>query len=979
MNSEPTRILLVEDDESYARYLGMHLEEIGCRVIGRADNGPDAIRLAEELRPELVIMDVVLRGDMDGIEAADAIRRRRGPPILFLSAYSEETLLARARGAAPHAYLTKPFSERELRLTIELALDRHVREQELERRMAERASHQVASETRYRQLVEAIPDAVFLIDPDHMRFLDVNAAACAGTGFTRETLLEMGPHDLMPFFNRPRLVERFQRLLDGDPEARCIETVHKRRDDSMFPVEIALRPFQLETQWVIVAVARDITERRRVESRLREAEGRFRQLAESIDEVFWIRDLLEDRFLYVSPAYETITGKTIATLLRNPRSFLGAVHPEDRARAEAVNEAEIREGLPVDGEFRLVRPDGETRWLWVKTFPIRDHRGKVYRSAGICKDVTQRRQAEERYRSILQSSMDGFWELDFDGRILEVNEAYCRLSGYTRDELLQLRVYQIEAQETQEETQRHIRSLIAAGHGRFESQHRRKDGSVFDVEVSVYTHGQGESGRFYSFFRDVTDRNRRDRELRESEERFRVALRNSRVVVFNQDRQLRYTWIYNPALGYRSEEVIGRTDADIFPNPDDARMLSALKQGVITTGQPLEQEVCVQGQHGPLHYDLNIEPMRESDGRIVGVTCSALDITEIKHREELLRLNEERFRLLFEHSPIGIALVSPDYRLAQVNQALCEMLGYTESELQRLTFIDITHPDDLASDLEQAKRLFAGEISSYRLSKRYLRKDGSLVWIQMTATIIRGRHGEPLYGVGLIENISERVLAEEERLAHEVRQRDALVREVHHRIKNNLQGVIGLLRQHALERPELGGAVDKAIAQINTISLVHGLQGRLAGSQPSLWDLLVRIARSVADLAMRPEALQLQDQSDTPTSLDDNAAVPIALILNELIQNAFKHCRPGGLIQVRLEGGAQENRLIIANDVSNWPVDFDFDKEMGFNTGLGLVKTLLPRHGANLNFERAGDRASTTLTLRPPVTLRRRPDPEPQS
>jgi PAS domain S-box-containing protein len=130
-------------------------------------------------------------------------------------------------------------------------------------------------------------------------------------------------------------------------------------------------------------------------------------------------------------------------------------------------------------------------------------------------------------------------------------------------------------------------------------------------------------------------------------------------------------------------------------------------------------------------------------------------------RREPWGLIEERARLAFDNAPIGMALVGLDYRLHKVNRALCEALGYSERELLNFTFVDITHPDDVASDLALADQLFRGEIPSYRLEKRFVRKDGRPVWLDLTALVVRGNDDEPLYGLAMVEDITERKRAEE--------------------------------------------------------------------------------------------------------------------------------------------------------------------------------------------------------------------------
>ena len=116
-----------------------------------------------------------------------------------------------------------------------------------------------------------------------------------------------------------------------------------------------------------------------------------------------------------------------------------------------------------------------------------------------------------------------------------------------------------------------------------------------------------------------------------------------------------------------------------------------------------------------------------------------MDITERKRAEAALRESEERFRRVFEEGPLGLALVGKDYHFLKVNGALCQMVGYSEAELLQLSFGDITHPDDLAADMELAERLFKGEIPLYQLRKRYVRKNGEIIWINLTASLIRDR------------------------------------------------------------------------------------------------------------------------------------------------------------------------------------------------------------------------------------------------
>jgi PAS domain S-box-containing protein len=175
-----------------------------------------------------------------------------------------------------------------------------------------------------------------------------------------------------------------------------------------------------------------------------------------------------------------------------------------------------------------------------------------------------------------------------------------------------------------------------------------------------------------------------------------------------------------------------------------------------------------------LDISLTVSPIRDSEGNIIGASTIARDITEHKLAEKALRESEERFRATFEQAAVGVSHVALDGSWIRVNQKLCDIVGYPRGELLSLTFQDITHPDDLDRDVGHLRRMLEGEMGTYSTEKRYIRKDGSLIWVNLTTSLLRDPFGEPKYFISVTEDTAERKRVEEELKISEERFRNII-------------------------------------------------------------------------------------------------------------------------------------------------------------------------------------------------------------
>ncbi len=222
---------------------------------------------------------------------------------------------------------------------------------------------------------------------------------------------------------------------------------------------------------------------------------------------------------------------------------------------------------------------------------------------------------------------------------------------------------------------------------------------------------------------------------------------------------------WNPAAerlyGYSAEEVIGQRTGRLIPREHAAEAEAILAR--VLRGESVDVETVRFARDGQRReVSITVFPIWNDAGEIVATSAIVRDITAQNAAAGALAASETRFRLAFENAPIGMALVGADERTVQVNRALCAMLGYSEAELLGTTLRALTHPDDIAANAALVERAQAGELEQYALEKRYLRKDGRVLWALLTTSFVRDAAGAPLYFISQIQDISERRQLEEQ-------------------------------------------------------------------------------------------------------------------------------------------------------------------------------------------------------------------------
>ncbi len=208
-------------------------------------------------------------------------------------------------------------------------------------------------------------------------------------------------------------------------------------------------------------------------------------------------------------------------------------------------------------------------------------------------------------------------------------------------------------------------------------------------------------------------------------------------------------------MGLSREALEGRTIFEAFP-PETAAVIEPLFRAALAG-----ESTTFDMPYGGRMFTMRLSPILGDDGVVLAGMGFTQDVTENRLGEQQLRESEQRFRLAFEHAPIGIAIVGLDGLFREVNPALCRLTGYPSDRLRALTFQDITHPDDLDAELSLLAQLLVGELDSYAMEKRYYSASGTLVWVLLTVSLVLADDGEPLYFVSQIQDITDRKMREQ--------------------------------------------------------------------------------------------------------------------------------------------------------------------------------------------------------------------------
>jgi PAS domain S-box-containing protein len=420
----------------------------------------------------------------------------------------------------------------------------------------------------------------------------------------------------------------------------------------------------------------------------------------------------------------------------------------------------VLEGQPQVFEWRHLRYDGTPFDVQVSLNQV-ELLGNVFLHA-IVRDITEQKQLQIRYETILKTALDGFWITDTEGNILEVNEAYCNMVGYSREELLSMNIADLEAKESSVETRGHIQELMRSGSFQFETSHQCKNGGLIDLEVSV-NNLKMDGSRLFAFFRDITERKQAEEILRASEERYRITLDNMSEGYQIIGRDWRYLYVNNAVVkqGRRAkEELLSHTMMDMYPGIEDTAVFAVLRECMEKrTTHRMENEFSFpDGNKG--WFELSIQPVPE------GIVILSLDITERKKAEQELRQEHDKAQRYLDVAGVIFVALDKEGIVTLINRKGCEVLGYNDEEILGKNWFDNYLPKKIGQETKTIfEKLMTGEIESVEYFENpVLTITGEERQIAWHNTVLKDEDGKITGTISSGEDITERKKAEEELL-----------------------------------------------------------------------------------------------------------------------------------------------------------------------------------------------------------------------
>jgi len=516
----------------------------------------------------------------------------------------------------------------------------------------------------------------------------------------------------------------------------------------------------------------EIEERKKAEKKFMESEQKFRVMAETVPDILFTNQP-DGSCDYVNQRLYEYTGLS-------PDSGLGfggskAIHSDDLEHSKDKWLRTVNAGLPYEDRYRLISPNGTYRWFMTRTIPVKNAKGQIEKWFGVSTDIQDLVQAEDAlrateqmYRQILDSIPDMVLVKDRNFRILWANKAFRSYYDMTNEELKGIQDSPINDPSFTKQYNKDDSYVFNTGKilDILEESVTRHDGHVaffHTIKAPLFAES-GEVVKSVGVSRDITERKKTELERAQQESLLRLVIETGPSCIKRVATD--GTLLHMNTAGLKLIEAEGENEAvglSVFDLvvPEHVDAFRHMHQKVLK-GEQQTLQFEIQGFKGTRRWmETFAVPFSNPITKEMEQLAVTHDITERKATEEVIRKGERKFRAIYEQAPTGIAVLdSISGRFTQINQKYCDIMGYSPEEMLERNFQELTYPDDLQADLEHMQQLLAGQIGSFQMEKRYIRKNGQIIWVNLICVPLWLEPTDPRLHIAMVEDITHRKQAE---------------------------------------------------------------------------------------------------------------------------------------------------------------------------------------------------------------------------
>ncbi|HUH79272.1 MAG TPA: PAS domain S-box protein, partial [Methanoregula sp.] len=712
-----------------------------------------------------------------------------------------------------------------------------------------------------------------------------------------------------------RTYQDFQKLIHPDDRA-MVDAERDKAIERRKPFEFEFRILRPggETGWVycrggsaggesgqpvrVFGVNIDITARKRIEEALRESEERFRTIAETLPVLISLSSTEDSTILFTNTAYNTAFGFSSGEIIgwKGPDVYYD---PTDRTK---MIEAIRQQGFVSNYRLKAKRADGTPLWLLSSVRPILYNGKPAIIGASI--DITEQeraedalRESEEKYRTIVETANEGIWAVDADLKTSFVNERMAQMLGYRPEEMIGRTAFDFMDEEGRAATEERLGERRRGKKGSYEHKYIRKDGSAVWTIANV-SPLMGTGNRFLGsvgMLTDITERKRAETALQNTIRLLEDVMEGGPSPIFLKDLEGKFISINSALermLGKSRMELKGKTDYDIAPK-EQADYWRNHDKKIIETGHAIQVEEEADLPDGHHIFLANKFPLVDTYGRIYGVGAISHDITESKKAEEALRNSEATLEAFFDASPGILNIEDDQFRYVKTDRTTPTYFGLNRTTIVGRSVQELA-PDFIRDYGEMMRGVIdtGKPVLNIELQNPVPSRPEELTYWQASyfpVPLPGGGRGIGIMGV----DITARRKAEEE-LRKALAEKEVLLSEIHHRVKNNLTAFISLLSLEGSTDDTPAGKMLRQDLQnrARSMALVHETLYRTHSYDEVdmgmyLTNLLEQITRSFTTTRAVKTVVDAHG-----IMLDIPRATPAGLIINEIVTNSFKYAFP---------------------------------------------------------------------------------------